>query len=227
MDIKELEKKLNYEFNDISLLKEALTHSSKTNENKELPSNERLEFLGDAVLSIVIGDLLYRKLKTESEGVLTKLRALIVCADSLYIIAREIELGKYMELGKGEIASGGRKKKNILADAFEAVIGAIYIDAGFHKVFDISVKLLNPIIEKALSGTLTYDYKTMLQEYSFANNLGKVNYVLVKTEGPEHNQIFTSKVFITEDEYGIGKGGNKKESEQNAAHDYLIKIKKI
>lgn len=225
--MEKLEKKLGYEFKDISLFEEALTHSSKVNEDKSLSSNERLEFLGDAVLSIVIGELLFKKLPKDSEGVLTKLRALIVCADSLYIVAKKLDLGEYIKLGKGEIISGGKKKKNILADAFEAVIGAVYLDAGFEKTSKIVVTLLDEIIQKALSGTLTYDYKTLLQEYAFSKGLGKVNYQLLKISGPEHNQRFESRVFTENGNEGIGEGANKKESEQNAAHEYLSKIKKV
>lgn len=225
METNTLEKKLNYTFKDKSLLLTALTHSSKINEDKSLTSNERLEFLGDAVLSLVIGDYLYLNTGKESEGVLTKLRALIVCADSLSIASKKIDLGSYLLMGKGEIASGGKDKKNIAADSFEALIGAIYLDAGYEKVREISLRLLDDIIKKALEGKLAYDFKTVLQEYVHANSMGNLSYTLLKVEGPEHAQIFTSRVKTDDKHTATGRGTNKKDSEQQAAHNMLKDLK--
>lgn len=221
METAKLEKKLDYYFKDKTLLLNSLTHSSKINEDKSLTSNERLEFLGDAVLSLVIGDYLYSNTTNEDEGVLTKLRASIVCSDSLSIASNKLSLNEYLLLGKGELLTGGREKKNIKADAFEALIGAIYLDAGYEKVREISLYLLKEIIDKAISGKLTYDYKTTLQEYVHANSLGSLSYELVSIEGPEHMQTFISKVNIGNKKSAIGKGNNKKESEQNAAQKIL------
>ena len=222
-----IEKRINYNFKDKKLLKTALTHSSKTNEDKSKESNERLEFLGDAVLDLCIGAYLYEKLPKKKEGDLTKLRAMIVCADSLYLASNKIELGEYILLGKGEINSKGKYKKNIIADAFEAVIGAVYLDAGYEKASEIAVSLLDEIIKKALDGKLTYDYKTTLQEYVHANNITKFEYKLLEITGPEHAQVFTSQVLLDDKVLGIGKGHNKKESEQQSALRALEKLNLI
>ncbi len=219
-----LQEKLKYQFKDISILKKALTHSSRINEEKNLTSNERLEFLGDAVLSLVIGDYLYNTLPKEKEGVLTKLRSLIVCADSLFMASKKVNLGEYLLLGKGEIQSGGKHKKNIIADGFEAILGAVYLDGGYENCAKLILRLLKDIIDKAVNGKLTYDYKTLLQEYVHANNINDFRYELAKITGPEHAQIFTSNILINGDLYGSGKGQNKKESEQQAALQALEKL---
>jgi len=222
-----IEKRINYTFKNKKLLQIALTHSSKTNEDKSKENNERLEFLGDAVLDLCIGAYLYKKLPNKKEGDLTKLRAMIVCADSLYLSSNKIELGEYILLGKGEINSRGKYKKNIIADAFEAVIGAIYLDSGYEKAGEIAISLLQDIIDKALDGKLTYDYKTILQEYVHANNITNFEYKLLKITGPEHAQEFTSEVLLDNKSVGIGTGHNKKESEQNAALKALGKLNLI
>lgn len=227
MDIKLLEKNLSYTFKDKELINVALTHSSKSNENKDLKNNERLEFLGDAVLDLCVGEYLFKRLPNEKEGILTKVRALIVCADSLHLAAESINLGDFVMLGKGEEQSGGRRKKNVLADAFESVLGAIYLDSDYYKAKEIALTLLDGIIKKAIDGKLNYDYKTLLQEYVHSTNIGEFKYEVVSIKGPEHDQVFTSKVLINKEEYGIGEGKNKKESEQHAALNTLKKLKLI
>ncbi|MFR6311419.1 ribonuclease III [Anaerofustis stercorihominis] len=227
MEIEKLEQKLGYEFKDKELIKVALTHSSKSNENKALQNNERLEFLGDAVLDLCVGAYLYKTLTNKKEGVLTKLRALIVCADSLFIASEKLELGEFIMLGKGEMHSGGKYKKNIIADCFEAVLGAIYLDSDYEKVSTIALTLLSDVIKKAISGNLTYDYKTLLQEYIHSKNIKDFSYELVQIKGPEHDQIFTSKVILNNKDMGHGEGKNKKESEQHAALNTLKKLKLI
>ena len=230
MDIKNLDKlenKLGYKFKNKDLIKVALTHSSKSNENKSLENNERLEFLGDAVLDLCVGAYLYKTLKDQKEGVLTKQRALIVCADSLYIASEKLNLCEYILLGKGEMHSGGKYKKNIIADCFEAVLGAIYLDSNYESVSQIALNLLSDIIQKAIKGKLTYDYKTLLQEYIHSKSIKDFSYELVQIKGPEHDQVFTSKVIINNKDMGEGEGKNKKESEQHAALNTLKKLKLI
>jgi len=227
MEIEKLEQKLGYTFKNKDLIKVALTHSSKSNENKSLENNERLEFLGDAVLDLCVGAYLYKTLPSKKEGVLTKLRALIVCADSLFIASDKLKLGEFIMLGKGEKHSGGKYKKNIIADCFEAVLGAIYLDSDYETVSKIALNLLSDITKKAVEGKLTYDYKTLLQEYVHSKNIKDFYYELVQIKGPEHDQIFTSKVVINSEDIGSGEGKNKKESEQHAAYNTLKKLKLI
>ena len=226
MKLSELEELIDYQFKDKNLLRTAMTHSSAVNEQKTA-SNQRLEFLGDAVLQLSISNHIYRLLKEENEGVLSKLRSLIVCSDSLYKAAVTIQLSEFLILGKGEEISGGRGKKNIVADAMEALIGAVYLDGGY-KYADVFVqRLLGEIIDTARNGQLQYDYKTTLQEYVQSQNLGELGYELVKISGPEHAQIFTSRVRIGDDRYAGAKGQNRKQSEQNAAELVLRKWKVI
>ncbi len=225
--IYKLEQELGYTFKNKDLIKVALTHSSKSNENKHLENNERLEFLGDAVLDLCVGAYLYKTLPKDKEGVLTKLRALIVCADSLYLASEKLKLGEFILLGKGEMISGGKYKKNIIADCFEAVLGAIYLDSDYETVSKIALHLLDEITKKAIAGKLTYDYKTLLQEYIHSKNIKDFSYELVQIKGPEHDQLFTSKVVINNKDMGEGEGKNKKESEQHAAFATLKKLKLI
>ena len=173
--IYKLEQKLGYTFNNKDLIKVALTHSSKSNENKNLENNERLEFLGDAVLDLCVGAYLYNTLKKDKEGVLTKLRALIVCADSLYIASEKLDLGEFILLGKGEMISGGKYKKNIIADCFEAVLGAIYLDSDYETVSKIALNLLSDITKKAI------EYELIKQDYATLS--------LEKCEIPENIDI--------------------------------------
>lgn len=218
------QKNLNYYFNDISLLKTALTHSSYANENRMgvIESNERLEFLGDTVLNLVVSQYLYKKYPNYPEGELTKIRAKVVCESSLAYAAKRIEMGKYLFLGKGEEATGGRSRDSILADASEAITGAIYMDSDFETVNNM---LLNnfeaDIVHAVAKGDLFIDYKTDLQEKLQRFSKSKVEYRVVKEEGPDHNKIFHMDVLVNNKTIGRGTGKNKKEAEQMAAKEAL------
>lgn len=225
--VMEFQKKIDYEFKDYNTARTALTHSSYANERKgrNISYNERLEFLGDSVLSIVVSDYIFKKCPSRPEGELTKLRATIVCEGALAIGARESELGKYLYLGKGEEFTGGRERDSVLADAFEAVIGALYLDGGIEKSRDFIFSYLGGVIERALSGEdLFKDYKTQLQELLQRENSVKIEYRLEKEDGPDHNKVFYTGVYVDGEVRGIGSGRNKKESEQNAAKEALSKV---
>ncbi|QXM07468.1 ribonuclease III [Crassaminicella indica] len=224
--LKELTEKIGYTFKDIALLNEALTHSSYANENKKRNGkhNERLEFLGDAVLSIVISDYLYNRLYTLQEGELTKIRASIVCEPSLANCSRLMNFGKYLLLGKGEEVTGGRERVSILADTFEAIIGAIYLDGGLSKAKEFILNSLKMTIEDAIEGKIFKDYKTHLQEIIQSVNDDKINYEVIDEIGPDHNKVFYVHVKIGNKVLGKGSGKSKKEAEQNAAKEALNKV---
>ena len=224
MENRELEKRIGYQFKDRSLLETALTHPSRSNEDRSLEDNQRLEFLGDAVIDLIIGEHLYRKFPDEKEGILTKQRALIVCADSFFLASKKFELGEFLKLGKGEIMNGGKYKKNIIADGFEALIGAVFMDSDYETTKKTVLTLLDGIIRKAETGNLTYDYKSLLQEHVHQKKIKDFSYNLVRITGPEHNQVFTSELLIEGKAYGTGTGKNKKESEQHAALEALKKM---
>lgn len=224
--IKDFQEKINYEFKDENYLKEALTHSSYVNENKrcKVNYNERLEFLGDSVLGIIISHYLFEKKKNVKEGELTKLRAMIVCEESLSEVADEINLGKYLFLGKGEEATGGRERTSILADAMEAVIASIYLDGGFLKAKKFVLKYMKQIIKNSMDGKIFRDYKTHLQEVLQSQKTGNINYKLVEEVGPDHNKKFLVEVLLDQESLGFGKGRTKKEAEQMAAKEALNKV---
>ena len=224
--IRELEEKIEYFFRDIHLLSESLTHSSYANENKKknIAYNERLEFLGDAVLSIVISEYLYNKLNTFQEGELTKIRASIVCEPSLANCSKKLNIGKYIRLGKGEEVTGGRERVSILADAFEAVIGAIYLDGGLGQAQKFILKSLKDTIEDAISGRVYQDYKTHLQEYIQSEHSEKIVYEVIYEEGPDHNKTFHVRVKVGDKILGTGVGRSKKEAEQSAAKEALKEV---
>ena len=216
-----LEEKLGYKFKNIDLLKNALTHSSYANEVRGgFSSNERLEFLGDSVLSIIVSDYIYRHFRSLPEGELTKLRASLVCEKSLCTFSRELELGKYLMLGKGEDKGGGRERDSILADAFEAVLAAIYLDGGMepakHHVMNFVLRELKHTDDEVFK-----DYKTALQEIIQRNPEESVNYVLTGTSGPDHDKSFKVEVRLNSNIIGIGIGKNKKQAEQMAAKEAL------
>ncbi len=220
--IEELEKNLDYHFHDRELLLHALTHSSYANEMREkgLTSNERLEFLGDAVLGIVVADYLFRHHAHVPEGELTRLRAMMVCEKSLHEFALEISLGRFLRLGRGEENSGGRERSSILADAFEAVIAAIYLDGGMEEARRYVTRFADEFFSSRLSGDVT-DYKTMLQEIVQKNPGEKLEYVLTGESGPDHDKQFVVEVHLDENAIGTGRGGSKKEAEQMAAKEAL------
>ena len=221
--IRAFEDKIGYEFKDKTYIQTALTHSSFANEHKEFNYIERLEFLGDSVLGLVVSDYLFRARNDLPEGKLTRLRANVVCEESLSVVARKINLGDHLFLGKGEKASGGSNRDSILADATEAVIAAIYLDGGFDQAKDFILSNLRDTIAKNIDGNIFRDYKTILQEIIQGNN-GKISYKLVGESGPDHNKEFEMQVKCGQDTIGIGKGKNKKEAEKEAARDALVKM---
>jgi len=224
-NFQKLQGHIKYFFKNKSLLLQAMTHSSWANESKNNGiSNERLEFLGDAVLSLVISEYLYKKRKDLEEGSLSKYRAEIVCEPSLAQCARNINLGHYLIMGKGEEATGGRDRDSILADAVEALIAAVYLDSDLNVVSKVILSLFDNIIDKVLDGIIYRDYKTKLQEVVQSMGIGKINYELIKEMGPDHNKTFITVVQIGETKLGQGYGKSKKESEQYAAMEALNKL---
>ena len=221
--LKTLESSLSHSFSNISLLDQALVHRSYINENPAFPfgDNERMEFLGDAVLELCITDLLMKTFPDYSEGQLSKLRASVVNEQPLAELARELEIGRYILLGKGEENSGGRSKASILANTLEAVIAAVYLDGGYDRAWDAVRRLFALLIEEG-SRNLTYrDYKTALQELS-QNRFKEIpRYALIGEYGPDHDKIFESRLAIAEILETTGKGKSKKEAEQNAARAAL------
>lgn len=220
----ELEKIIDYSFKNKRLLETALTHSSYANENKIDYYNERLEFLGDSVLGIVVSDHLFVNNPNLPEGKLTKTRARIVCEASLDKTSRSIGLGDYLFLGKGEELTGGRSRTSILADAFEALIAAIYLDSGFEQARYFILCRMKSIIDEAVNDKLFIDYKTHLQELIQRRSSGRLNYQIYREEGPDHAKIFFSRVTVNGTEIGNGKGNNKKEAEQEAAQMALAEL---
>lgn len=218
----ELERKIGYQFKDKSLMKEAITHSSYAKEKKarHIKYNERLEFLGDAVLSIVVSDYIFKHCPELPEGELTKLRASLVCEKSLFEFAKRIDLGKHLILSKGERNNGGAERPSILSDAFEALIAAIYIDGGYEPASKHILNFVIPAIKNSKSKR-NKDYKTTLQEIVQKNPGEKLEYVLVAESGPDHNKHFVVEVHLNSNVIGKGGGRSKKEAEQQAAHEAL------
>ncbi|OGD14222.1 ribonuclease III [Candidatus Atribacteria bacterium RBG_19FT_COMBO_35_14] len=222
-----LEKKLDYKFKNKTLLNEALTHPSfqKKSLKDKTTNNQRLEFLGDSVLNLIVTEHLYRKLTSFSEGKLTKIKSVMVSKDILAKWADRLSLGKYIILGKGEDSTGGRNKLSILADCFEALLGAIYLDSGLQKAKKIISSFINKETELIMKGKYGEDYKTLLQEISQKKMKCLPEYCLIKEKGPDHKKIFCIEVRLKKIIYGSGTGENKKEAEQNAAQNALKKLK--
>lgn len=219
-NIEEFEEIIGYRFKNKNLLEQALSHSSYANEKKRHGgSNERLEFLGDSVLSIVVSDYLYKNINVP-EGDLTKMRASLVCEKSLFVFAKEIHLGEFILLGKGEENTGGRERPSILSDAFEAVIAAIYLDGGIEPAAKHILRFMPEDIKRTKKPVLS-DFKTLLQEVVQKNPEEKVEYVLIGEEGPDHNKRFVVEVCLNSQVIGKGKGRSKKEAEQLAAKEAL------
>lgn len=216
-----LEKRLNYKFKNIDLLKNALVHSSYANEIRgNVHSNERLEFLGDSVLSIIVSEHLYNKFPNMPEGELTRMRASLVCEKSLCEFSRELGIGNYLKLGKGEDKNGGRERDSILADAFEAVLAAVYLDGGMDAA---KAHIMNTVLRdiKHCEDDTFKDYKTTLQEVIQRNPEESVSYILVNESGPDHNKSFTVEVHLNSNVIGKGTGKSKKQAEQMAAKQAL------
>lgn len=224
--IEDIQRVVGYRFNNINLLKMAMTHSSYVNDHKlnKINSNERLEFLGDAVLELVSSEFLYDEYPEKPEGELTKLRAGLVSETPLAAVAADIELGKYILLGKGEDNTGGRKRESITSDAVEALLGAIYLDGGIEPAREFVLKfILNDIDNKKMF----YDSKTTLQEIVQKYKLGTLNYELIREEGPDHQKVYEVNCMIDSKVVGNGTGKTKKAAQQQAAFDAIKKIKKF
>lgn len=228
IDIKELnafENIINYKFNNIETLEKSLTHSSYSNEDKSYSktNNERLEFLGDAVLSISVSRFIFEQYPDYPEGDLTKLRSQVVCEDTLSLVAANLHIGRFLLLGKGEEASGGRERKSILADAVEAIIAAIYFDGGYKKAEEFVLNNLTKYIQLAVKGKIVSDFKSYLQEYYQSKSQScKIRYVVTKEEGPDHEKMFHVNVLVNKKVVGKGIGKSKKLAEQDAAKNALI-----
>lgn len=219
--MKDLQAAIGYTFQDPSLLTEALTHSSYAHEqHKKMKYNERLEFLGDAVLSIVVSDYIYRHCPELPEGELTKLRASLVCEKSLFDFARTIDLGSYLLLSNGERRNGGAKRPSIVSDAFEALIAAIYLDGGMEPAREHILRFIIPEIEHHKNHSFK-DYKTALQEIIQKNPGERLEYRLVGSSGPDHDKHFKVEVLLNSNVIGRGGGRSKKEAEQQAAREAL------
>jgi ribonuclease-3 len=198
------------------LLERALTHRSYAYENGGLPTNERLEFLGDSVLGLVVTDALYRNHPELPEGQLAKLRAAVVNMRALAEVGRELDLGRFVRLGRGEESTGGRDKASILADTLEALLGAVYIDSGLERAALLVHRLFDPLIQEAATLGAGLDWKTSLQELTAAGALGVPEYVVTET-GPDHEKMFRAVVMVSGEAHGEGSGRSKKEAEQEAA----------
>lgn len=225
-NLEELEGIIGYRFQNRQMLNHAMTHSSFANEHRmdKLMCNERLEFLGDAVLEIVSSDFLYHKYGQSPEGELTKVRASIVCEPTLAFCAGEIHLGEYLRLGKGEEATGGRGRNSIISDAMEALIGAIYLDGGFANAKEFIHRfILNDIEHKQLF----YDSKTILQELVQSMGEELLTYDLLSEEGPDHNKTFKVSAKVGDNQIGSGIGRTKKAAEQVAAYNGILRLKKM
>lgn len=220
----EFEKIIGITFDEKNYLETALTHSSYANQHKNMKYNEKLEFLGDAVLQLCITEYIFKNYTDKTEGELTKLRALIVCEASLHQVALTWKLGKYIRMSKGEELTGGRERASLLADCVEAVIAAVYLDQGMDTAKKFVVENFTHLMEMALKNEIILDYKTNLQEILQENGEIEIKYEMLKFEGPPHRRKFYSRVVIDNMTMGRGEGYSKKESEQLAAKDALEKF---
>lgn len=217
-ELSELMTKLSYSFTDPSLLNTALTHSSYVKgENRASTHNERLEFLGDAVLELCVSEYLYLNYPHMNEGMMTRTRSRAVYEPALYEAAKGIDLGKYIRLSHGEEHTGGRDKPSILSDALEAVIGALFLDGGLECAKAFVLTFAESSVEAAVKSVSAKDYKTLLQEYVQHHHSGELEYTVIGINGPDHKRVFTMQVSIGGVVYGFGSGGTKQEAGQNAA----------
>ena len=224
LPLEELEATIGYKFKEKKYILTALTHSSYINEAKahgiKSKDNERMEFLGDSVLSIVVTDYLFTNCKSMDEGALTRMRAAIVCEDSLAEKAAEIKLGEFMLMGHGEIINDGRNRKSIIADAFEAVIAAIYIDGGLDEASKFLLPFVIENVDKLKKKT-NEDYKSLLQRFVQQSHEEILEYEMVEESGPPHNRLYTFNVKLNNNIVGVGEGRSKRQAEQNAAFEAL------
>ena len=224
--MQELEKKLNYTFRNPALLGEALSHSSYANEHRanHLNSNERLEFLGDSVLGFVTAEFLFTQHPNLPEGDLTRIRAALVCEQSLYEVAKKLELGRYLKLGRGEEAGGGRERTSILADATEAVFAAVYLDGGIEEASALIHRVLLDVEREEIVEERRKDYKTALQELVQRQAGQELTYHMTGEQGPDHAKVFSAEVLLNGTSVGSGSGRSKKEAEQAAAKAALAAL---
>jgi ribonuclease-3 len=223
----ELQEKIGVYFNDLGLLRKALTHKSYANENQNLnlKDNERLEFLGDSVLDIVISEYMFNRYPDYPEGELAKMRAVVVSAPILANKSRKLDLGKYLLLGKGEEMTGGRSRSSILADAFEGLVGSIYLDRDLKVARRFILDLMKSDIDSVEAGEHIKDYKTILQEKIQQASNSRPEYAVIEEEGPDHSKLFTVQVRYDAKPLGQGTGSSKKEAQQEAAKSALEKLK--
>ncbi len=229
VELAKLEDKLGLAFRNSSLLRTAVTHKSFPNENRrlKLKNNERLEFLGDSVLSLSISTYLFENFRDAPEGRLAKMRAILVSSDTLARKARELELSEHLLLGRGEEMTGGRERDSILADTLEAVIGAVYLEHGFQTADAFIIDFFQSDIDKVRDGDYTRDYKTLLQEVIQQEGDNRPEYVVVSETGPDHNKSFAVQVRLAEEVIGQGRGPSKKDAEQLAARQALENMGEI
>ncbi len=226
-NINHIENKIGYSFVDKTLLLKAITHSTYSYESKDkcCENNERLEFLGDSVLDLIVGDILFRDNDMLPEGVMSKIRSLIVCETTLSEVANIIALGDYLLLGKGEDLTNGRKKLSNLSNAVEAVIAAIYLDSGYESAYRVVETLLARHINKAKIGKIVYDHKSKFIEYiQGIKEQDNIKFYINREEGPEHNRTFYAQILYNETILGAGSGSTKKEAEQEAAKEAYAKM---
>lgn len=223
-DLEELQNRIGYSFHDMGLLEQAVTHSSYANERtiRRIPDYERIEFLGDAVLETVSSEFIFREHTSMSEGNMTKLRASLVCEPALAYCARKLELGRFLNLGKGEERCGGRERDSIIADVMEAITGAIYLDGGMEQA---KAFILGHILNDVENSGIFYDSKSTLQEM-IQRTGGVLRYELIDESGPEHDKTFTARVLIDDIPRGVGSGHNKKQAEQKAAYEAIVALRK-
>ncbi|WP_178338392.1 ribonuclease III [Candidatus Avelusimicrobium facis] len=218
----ELENIIRYCFKDTAILKEALTHKSFAGEHRDVHHNERLEFLGDSILGAIVADYIYCQCPHSEEGVLSKIKSNLVSRHNLYLWAKKLDLGRFMRLGHGELATGGRQRDSILSNAMEALIGAVYLDGGYPAAEQVVLPWVRTQELKQDSG----DFKSTLQEFVQKRSRNTPTYEVLQTVGPEHDKIFTVEVSLDGKRLGIGKGRNKKLAEQDAAKDAYRRLKK-
>jgi len=226
-NINYIENKIGYSFTDKNLLFTALTHSTYSYESREkfCANNERLEFLGDSVLDLIVGDILFKDSDIMPEGIMSKVRALIVCETTLSEVAKFIDLGDCLFLGKGEELTDGRNKISNLSNAMEAIIAAIYLDGGYENAYKTVEKLLGKYIKNAKTGKIVYDYKSKFIEYvQSIKEQENIKFCIIKEEGPEHNRTFYAQIIYNETILGTGCGSTKKEAEQEAAKQAYEKM---
>ena len=220
-----LEERLEYQFHDLALLDTALTHTSYVKgDGRASAHNERLEFLGDAVLELCTSEYLFTRFPDSDEGAMTRLRAQAVCESALYEVAKDYGFGRLLLLGRGEDHSGGREKPSILSDAVEAVIGALYIDGGMEVAKRFIMRFVHKSVEDAMAGRLIKDHKTMLQEYVQKHHMGQIAYELINKSGPDHNKTFSMRVLVAGETAGTGEGRTKQEAGQQAARAALVEF---